>query len=132
MVVENKFASGVEIGRDKVPISHLQYADDTIFFGAWSEGNIRDLMKLLKCFELTSGLKDYFHKSNLIGIGVEKIEVENMARKFCCKVRTTPFIYLGLPVDGNMKKEESWKPVLNKFEKRLQIGELDRCHLVGA
>ncbi|XP_071719523.1 secreted RxLR effector protein 78-like [Rutidosis leptorrhynchoides] len=24
---------GVEIGMDRIPISHLQYADDTIFFG---------------------------------------------------------------------------------------------------
>ncbi|XP_071739411.1 uncharacterized protein [Rutidosis leptorrhynchoides] len=95
------------------------YADDTIFFGSWSEGNIRNLMKLLKCFELTSGLKVNFHKSNLIGIGVDKIQVENMARLFRCKVGSTTFIYLGLPVGGNMKKEENWKPVLNKFEKRL-------------
>ncbi|XP_071719399.1 uncharacterized protein [Rutidosis leptorrhynchoides] len=60
-----------------------------------------------------------FHISNLIGIGVDKIEVENMARLFHCKVGTTPFIYLGLPVGGNMKKQVSWKPVLDKFEKRL-------------
>ncbi|XP_071727512.1 uncharacterized protein [Rutidosis leptorrhynchoides] len=28
--VRNKMYNGVEIGRDKIPISHLQYADDTI------------------------------------------------------------------------------------------------------
>ncbi|XP_071706748.1 uncharacterized protein [Rutidosis leptorrhynchoides] len=34
MAVCNNRFSGVEIGKDKVCISHLQYADDTIFFGA--------------------------------------------------------------------------------------------------
>ncbi|XP_071725850.1 uncharacterized mitochondrial protein AtMg01250-like [Rutidosis leptorrhynchoides] len=105
--VEAKRFLGVEVGGDKIPISHLQYADDTIFFGSWSERNIQNLMKLLKCFELTSGLKVNFHKTNLIGIGVERSEVEHMARLFSCNVGTTSFTYLGLPVGGNMKKEES-------------------------
>ncbi|XP_071687738.1 secreted RxLR effector protein 78-like [Rutidosis leptorrhynchoides] len=46
VVASNSF-KGVEIGRDKIPISHIQYADDTIFFGEWSIDNIRNLMKLL-------------------------------------------------------------------------------------
>ncbi|XP_071694839.1 uncharacterized protein [Rutidosis leptorrhynchoides] len=117
--VEKRLFSGVEVGMNKVIISHLQYADDTIFFGVWNDGNIRNLMKLLKCFELTSGLKVNYHKSNLIGIGVDNVEVENVARIFGCKVSSTPFIYLGLPVGGNMKRVESWALVVSKFEKRL-------------
>ncbi|XP_071698931.1 uncharacterized protein [Rutidosis leptorrhynchoides] len=117
--VQNQRFSRVEIGRDKIPILHLQYANETIFFGSWSEGNIRNLMKLLKCFELTLGLKVNFQKGNLIGIEVEKSEVERMARLFSCKVGTIPFINLGLLVGDNLKKKESWTPVINKFEKRL-------------
>ncbi|XP_071726806.1 uncharacterized mitochondrial protein AtMg01250-like [Rutidosis leptorrhynchoides] len=30
---------GVEIGADKVRVSHLQYADDTIFIGEWGMRN---------------------------------------------------------------------------------------------
>ncbi|XP_071712198.1 uncharacterized protein [Rutidosis leptorrhynchoides] len=117
--VAKKMFSGVEVGADKVVISHLQYADDTIFFGTWSESNVRSLLNLLKCFELTTGLKINYHKSNLIGVGVEDVEVERIANLFGCKVGSIPFMYLGLPVDGNMKKEESWAPVVHKFEKRL-------------
>ncbi|XP_071694652.1 uncharacterized protein [Rutidosis leptorrhynchoides] len=84
-----------------------------------SEENIRRLMKLLKCFELTSGLMVNYHKSNLIVVGIDKDEVENMAKLFGCKVGTIPFMYLGLPVGGNMKRAEYWKPVMDKFEKRL-------------
>ncbi|XP_071691484.1 uncharacterized protein [Rutidosis leptorrhynchoides] len=38
---------GVEIGSGKILISHLQYADDTIFFGEWSARNLRNLFKIL-------------------------------------------------------------------------------------
>ncbi|XP_071709006.1 uncharacterized protein [Rutidosis leptorrhynchoides] len=39
LAVKNNLYQGVLIGKDKVPISHLQYADDTIFFGSWIESN---------------------------------------------------------------------------------------------
>ncbi|XP_071700132.1 uncharacterized protein [Rutidosis leptorrhynchoides] len=73
--VQNGLFSGVEVGCDNVLISHLQYADDTIFFGSWSEGNMLNLMKILKCFELTSGLKVNYHKSIVYGVGVGKSEI---------------------------------------------------------
>ncbi|XP_071708815.1 uncharacterized protein [Rutidosis leptorrhynchoides] len=107
------------IGNEKIPISHLQYADDTVFFGTWSLDNIENLMKLLKCFELCSGLNVNYNKSNLFGVGVDKIEVESMANLFGCKVGSFLFTYLGLPIGANMNKFRSWIPVVDKFEKRL-------------
>ncbi|XP_071713312.1 uncharacterized protein [Rutidosis leptorrhynchoides] len=117
-VQANLFAR-VEVGQDKVPISHLQYADDTIFFGKWSVNNIVNLMKLLKCFELSSGLKINYHKSSLFGVGLEHSEVIHSARLIGCKVVSFPCIYLGLPVGAKMSKKINWKPVIDKFEKRL-------------
>ncbi|XP_071740186.1 uncharacterized protein [Rutidosis leptorrhynchoides] len=84
--VSNNLFSGVEIGRDKINISHLQYTDDTIFSGSWSMENIGNLMKLLKCFVLSSGLKVNYNKSNLFGVGIDKVEVEEMANLFGCNV----------------------------------------------
>ncbi|XP_071738709.1 uncharacterized protein [Rutidosis leptorrhynchoides] len=52
------------------------YADDTIFFDTWSVVNIENLMKLLKRFELSSGIKVNHNKSNLFGVGVDNNEVE--------------------------------------------------------
>ncbi|XP_071689004.1 uncharacterized protein [Rutidosis leptorrhynchoides] len=68
---------------------------------------------------LFSGVEVNYHKSNLFGVGVDKGEVESMANSFGFNVGSLPFIYLGLPVGANMKKLDSWKPVINKFEKRL-------------
>ncbi|XP_071727348.1 uncharacterized protein [Rutidosis leptorrhynchoides] len=86
MAVQNNVFKGVEVGQNKVPISHLQYADDMIFFGQWNENNLCNLMKLLKCFELSSGLKVNYHKSILYGVCVEKSVTEYMARKLRCNV----------------------------------------------
>ncbi|XP_071714226.1 uncharacterized protein [Rutidosis leptorrhynchoides] len=110
---------GVEIGSEKILISHLQYADDTIFFGEWSILNLRNLFKLLKCFELSSGLKVNYLKSTLYGVGIEEAEINKMASLFGCKSSSFPFTYLGLPVGGKMNKLESWNPVLDKFSKIL-------------
>ncbi|XP_071736119.1 uncharacterized protein [Rutidosis leptorrhynchoides] len=49
-------------------------------------------MKLLKCFELCSGLKVNYKKSNLFGVGVDNNEVKFMADLFGCKV--------GFEIDG--------------------------------
>ncbi|XP_071699026.1 uncharacterized protein [Rutidosis leptorrhynchoides] len=109
----------VEIGSEKIHISHLQYADDTILFGEWSILNLRNLFKLLKCFELSSGLKVNYLKSTLYGVGIKEAEINNMASLFGCKSGSFPFTYLGLPVGGKMNKLESWNPVFDKFSKRL-------------
>lgn len=54
---------GVKVGRENVVVSHLQYADDTIFFGDWSRSNACNLMGILKCFEGVSGLRVNLNKS---------------------------------------------------------------------
>ncbi|XP_071694692.1 uncharacterized mitochondrial protein AtMg01250-like [Rutidosis leptorrhynchoides] len=86
VAVEKGMYKGVEIGNDKIVISHLQYADDTIFFGEWSRRNARNLMYLLECFEKASGLKVNYFKSQLYGVGVAKYEVDNLAG-WCSRVR---------------------------------------------
>ncbi|XP_071695017.1 uncharacterized mitochondrial protein AtMg01250-like [Rutidosis leptorrhynchoides] len=54
---------GVKIGKDEIVLSHLQYADDTLFVGEWSKVNFSNVVKLLKCFEDASGLKINMGKS---------------------------------------------------------------------
>ncbi|XP_071704984.1 secreted RxLR effector protein 78-like [Rutidosis leptorrhynchoides] len=54
-----------------------------------------------------------------VEIGVVNDEVEFMANRFGCKVGEMPFMYLGLPMGRNMKKADSWKPVIEKFNSRL-------------
>ncbi|XP_071739795.1 uncharacterized protein [Rutidosis leptorrhynchoides] len=110
---------GVEIGSDKVPVSHLQYANDTIFLGEWNRHNINNLIKLLSCFEKASGLRINFHKSVIYGLGVSPNEIEYMASHVGCKVGEFPFTYLGIPIGRNMNRVENWSSVVETFNSKL-------------
>ncbi|XP_071728625.1 uncharacterized protein [Rutidosis leptorrhynchoides] len=117
--VEKGLFKGVEVGNDKVLISHLQYADDTIFFGEWNSLNAHNLSMLLKCFERASDLKVNFHKSCLYGVGASLEEVNTMAGRLGCQSGKLPFIYLGLPIGAKMCKIDTWNPVIDKLKSKL-------------
>ncbi|XP_071700077.1 uncharacterized protein [Rutidosis leptorrhynchoides] len=77
--LNNGHLKGLEVGQNKVIVSHLQYADDMIFLGKRSKRNASNISKLLSCFEELSGLK-VNRKSNLYSLGVPQNEVnENNA-----------------------------------------------------
>ncbi|GKV29018.1 hypothetical protein SLEP1_g37997 [Rubroshorea leprosula] len=67
--VEKGLIEGVEVGDKGFKITHLQYADDTLLFGTAIEENVWAMKSILRTFELVSGLKINFNKSQLIGIG---------------------------------------------------------------
>ncbi|GKA29259.1 RNA-directed DNA polymerase, eukaryota [Tanacetum coccineum] len=76
-------------------LSHMFYADDAIFLGEWSDGNISTLIHVLKCFFHASGLKINLNKSKIMGINVESAQVIQAAAKLGCLVLKCPFYYLG-------------------------------------
>ncbi|GKV07790.1 hypothetical protein SLEP1_g19511 [Rubroshorea leprosula] len=67
--VDKNLFKGARIGNVDVTVSHLQFADDTIFFGEASKENIQVIKCVLRTFELASGLKINYGKSQLMGIG---------------------------------------------------------------
>ncbi|GKF69376.1 putative RNA-directed DNA polymerase, eukaryota, reverse transcriptase zinc-binding domain protein, partial [Tanacetum coccineum] len=69
------FFRGMEVGNDRIHIFHLQFADDAIIMGDWSQINVKNLSRILTCFHLASGLKINFNKSKLFGIGVTDNEL---------------------------------------------------------
>ena len=59
------------MGRDNVLVSHLQFADDTIFFLEPDGDSFKNLLKVLALFCSTSGLKINMGKSIILGLGVD-------------------------------------------------------------
>ncbi|GKV36164.1 hypothetical protein SLEP1_g44325 [Rubroshorea leprosula] len=55
--VAKGYLRGVKIGKGELEISHLQFADDTIFMGEATEDNIWMIKCIMRAFELVSGLK---------------------------------------------------------------------------
>ncbi|GJW68642.1 putative RNA-directed DNA polymerase, eukaryota, reverse transcriptase zinc-binding domain protein [Tanacetum coccineum] len=75
----NNIFHGIKVGKNKVHISHLQFADDALIMGEWSLSNAKNLSRILTCFHLASGLRVNFNKSKLFGIGVTNLELNTIA-----------------------------------------------------
>ncbi|GJV28970.1 RNA-directed DNA polymerase, eukaryota [Tanacetum coccineum] len=102
--VLNGIFKGVSVGRDEAPISHLQYAYDTLIFGDWNMSNSKNIMRILECIKLSYGLKINPNKTKVYGIGVGIEEVTSLAQRMRCAIGLLPFTYLGLLVGCSMKK----------------------------
>ncbi|XP_022023938.1 uncharacterized mitochondrial protein AtMg01250-like [Helianthus annuus] len=96
--------SGVNLPGNGLHISHMLFADDSIFVREWNEDNARNLKRILRIFYLISGLKVNPRKSQLFGVCRSETEVIEMASIFKCRAGKFPFIYLGLKVGANMNR----------------------------
>ncbi|GKV49208.1 hypothetical protein SLEP1_g55970 [Rubroshorea leprosula] len=117
--VEKELYKGVMIGNGATMVTHLQFADDTIFFGEATEDNIRVIKSIMRIFEMASGLKINFGKSQLMGVEVDSDWKVRMACILYCKEGKLPFKYLGVPVGGNHRRLAMWQPLLTSFRKKL-------------
>ena len=79
MAEEKKLIDSVEIGRDKVKVNMLQYADDTLFFCEANTKSIFNIKTILQCFELSSRLRVNFLKSRIGGTGVSHFLLRSFA-----------------------------------------------------
>jgi len=73
----------LEIGKENVKISILQFADSIMFMCKTTIQNIVAIKGILRCFELTSSLKANLQKVN--------------------------FTYLRILIGGNHKRREFWR-----------------------
>ncbi|GKB87372.1 RNA-directed DNA polymerase, eukaryota, partial [Tanacetum coccineum] len=116
---------------ESVNISHLFYADDAVFIGEWSRGNLSRVMHALHCFSLASGLKINVHKSHLLGVGIPNDTVAIVASDLGCSTMTTPFKYLGVMVGENMAKVSAWDDVVRKIKSRLSKWKIKTLSIGG-
>jgi hypothetical protein len=58
------------VGNEGVPVSLLQYADDTLCIREATVENLWTLKAVLRAFKLASGLKVNFWKSSIIGVNM--------------------------------------------------------------
>jgi len=71
VVEEKKLVDSLEVGKDKVKVNMLQYADDTLFFCEANVKSVFNIKVILHCFELSSGLRVNFGKSRIGGTGLD-------------------------------------------------------------
>ncbi|CAL5442302.1 unnamed protein product [Camellia sinensis] len=110
---------GVKIGAIDVLLSHLQFADDSILFCEAEEEEVRNLKRILRCFEVMSGLRINYHNSQVCGVGVPEESLARFAYILNCKIKKLPMQYLGMPLGANPNRKETWKPMLDKVRGKL-------------
>nr|CCA66178.1 hypothetical protein [Beta vulgaris subsp. vulgaris] len=111
--------SGVEVCRNGLKITHLQYADDTLVFSDARLESLKNIKMALILFHLASGLQVNFHKSSIIGMNTSKTWLNEAANSLLCKTGDIPFTYLGLPIGENIHKIKAWDPIINKISMKL-------------
>lgn len=102
-VNSNSF-KGFDLGNNRIVVSHLQYADDTLCIGEATVDNLWTLKALLRGFEMVSGLKVNFAKSCLIGVNVGREFMDAACNFLNCREGMFPFKYLGLPIGANPRR----------------------------
>lgn len=93
-----------KIGREKVNFFYLKYADDIIFMVAACEKNVIPMMRILRNFELLSGLKVNYNKCIVVGVNMERERLETVTHSIRCAIEDIPFLYLGVRVGICQKK----------------------------
>ncbi|GFS31963.1 hypothetical protein Acr_00g0020140 [Actinidia rufa] len=110
---------GASVGQSNFSISYLQFADDTILFCEVDVTEVTNIKRILRCFEVMSGMKVNFHKSGICGVGIENEILDRCAGILRCKKQRLPMKYLGLPLGVSPRRQAMWKLVIELIKKRL-------------
>ena len=116
---ETGFVKGCQVGRENVLISHLQFANDTLFFLEQGGSSFRNLLTVVGLFCSVSGLKINMAKSTLLEMGVDEDSITSLAESVGCEVGAWPITYLGMRLGGNPCSRSFWELVITKVSKRL-------------
>ena len=121
-IEEGDFLRGFQASpnaRGGLHISHLLFADNTIFFFCdASREQLLYIRIVLIFFEAITGVKVNVGKSEIVPVG-EVGHMDALARILCCKVGRLPMSYLGMPLGAHFKDASIWNPVLERVEKKL-------------
>ena len=110
----------VRIGKAKVSLKHLQFADDILLFVPKNTLCIINYFRILDIFALMSGLAINYNKSAFICWKSDDFTwVNEIANGVGCIHARPPFTYLGFPLGSNFSNFDAWKPVIRKIENRL-------------
>lgn len=97
----------------------LQFPDDTIIIGESSSDNLWSLKVLLRGFELVSGLRINFVKSNVFGVNVGDWIMNSGTTFLDCKKGVIPFSFLGIVVGENPRRRKILLKFINNIKSRL-------------
>ncbi|KAL9664847.1 hypothetical protein QQ045_020256 [Rhodiola kirilowii] len=112
--------SGVRICRNAPTVTHLFFADDSIFFIKAEAGEARSLKAILSPYECVTGQRINYEKSEIVfsrntpaDVRMDICGIFNVTQVACLSR------YLGLPLVAGQRKTETFKLIIDKVWKRV-------------
>lgn len=134
-MIHNAQANGIITGlaANLIPkgVAILQYADDTILCLPNSLEGARNTKLLLYLYEIMSGLKINFLKSEIVMINGDDMAAQQFADIFNCQTSHFPIKYLGVPVSPSKLHVIDWIPLQEKNGKKLDIWQGGSMSIAG-
>lgn len=118
---ESGLLAGFLVSEGAPPISHLQFADDTLFLCEDNHLQLRLLRCTLCCFEALSGLRINLMKRKFHLCSGRGNQHRGTRGRFGVQGGCLPSSYLGLPFGAKYRSKAIWDPVVERFEKRLAL-----------
>jgi hypothetical protein len=118
MVLEaqnNNFLTGLALDLIDKGVAIMKYADDTVLYLSHEPDKAVNLKLLLYLFELISGLKINYQKSEIFLVGGDNDIANFYADMFGCQIGTLPMKYLGVPVSFRCLKNSDLNFIDGKF-----------------
>uniref|UniRef100_A0A452XNX0 Reverse transcriptase domain-containing protein n=1 Tax=Aegilops tauschii subsp. strangulata TaxID=200361 RepID=A0A452XNX0_AEGTS len=117
---KNKLIVG--LAPDLIPdgVAVLQYADDTIICMDHDVDKAVNLKLLLYMFEMMSGLKVNFQRSEILTVGGDENIIREYAELFNCDIGSFPIKYLGMTVSYTNLRNSNWEFIIVKYLKRFE------------
>ena len=90
----------------------------------------RNMKPLLYLYEMMSGLKINFSKSEIVTIhGDDALDIQ-FAELFNCQIGKLPIRYLGVPIIPSKLHNCDWTHFVKKMRKSWLVGKVDPCLLL--
>nr|GEU61211.1 RNA-directed DNA polymerase, eukaryota, reverse transcriptase zinc-binding domain protein [Tanacetum cinerariifolium] len=90
-----------------------------------------NIVKILRCFFLASGLKINIQKSQVLSVGVPRNIINQAASLIGCAVMQNPFRYLGVMVGDSMSQKLAWADTVQKLRSRLSKWKVKTLFIGG-
>ena len=119
--VNVQYASNkIRLCRGAPPISHLLFADDSIFFCKASLDQARAIRAVLRLYENASGQQVNVSKSSIsFGKGIPRHRQEEIIQELDIREVSAQDKYLGLPTHVGRSRKRSFMSIKDRVGKRL-------------
>lgn len=129
---------GIKISNPGLVLSHLLFANDSLFFLKTSQLNCKNLMRLLHAYCTASGQSINFKSNIYFGQNVPAVLKHNICNTFGMDAVTNPGKYLSLPTIWGRAKTEALAYIKERIKKKIggwkhnMLSQADREVLIRA